>query len=157
MKLSLRVWLVIFACSPLASGRAAAEPKAVQIPLPAEPSVNAETVDWVDALWERIEQLRPILMSSLAASRREHDKGLVRCFDRAVAGLNSAQRQLGYHADLRDGAQQEGERARQTRALRLLSARVDELALSVETCFTDGIAVKHDQTVVEVIVEQPRR
>jgi hypothetical protein len=109
---------------------------------------------WVDALSLRIERMVPVVMSSLAAVRRERDKGLVRCFDRAVAGLNSLQRQVSYHADLRYETSIASERARHTRALVLLSARADELARSVQTCFTDGVPLKDGETVVEVVAER---
>ena len=147
MKLSLPVWLTILGLGwLLPSPQVRAEPVAS--------AVRTVTEEWEEALARRIERTLPALLSSLAAARREQDKGLVRCFDRAVAGLNSTQRQVSYHADLRDEASSESERARHARALVLLSARVDELALSVETCFTDGVLVKHGQTVVEVVVEK---
>jgi hypothetical protein len=117
-------------------------------------SQNAATEAWADALERRIDRLLPVLLSSLSAVRRAHDPGLVRCFDRAVSALSSVQRQVSYHADLRFEASAQSERARHTRALMLLSERVDELGRSVETCFTDGVQVKHEQTVVEVVVER---
>jgi hypothetical protein len=110
--------------------------------------------EWADALERRIDRMLPVLLKSLAAVRRERDPALVRCFDRAVAGLNSLQKQVSYHADLRYEARSESERLRHTRALALISARADELAQSVETCFTDGVPVKHGETVVEVVVER---
>lgn len=147
MKLSRRVWLVI--CVLVWSSQVAgvgAQPVALA------PAMFSE--EWANALERRIERMLPVLLKSLAAVRRERDPALVRCFDRAVAGLNSLQKQVSYHADLRYEARSEGERLRHTRALALISARADELAQSVETCFTDGLAVKHGETVVEVVVER---
>jgi hypothetical protein len=120
--------------------------------VPLAPTMFSE--EWAQALERRIERLLPPLLSSLAAVRRQHDAGLVRCFDRAVAGLNSVQRQVSYHADLRYEAGSEAERVRHTRALALLSARAEELGRSVETCFTDGVPVKRGETVVEVTIER---
>jgi hypothetical protein len=146
VKLSLRVWLVI--CGLGWSSGAEVQAQAA---LSAE---GAATEAWAEALERRIDRLVPVLLRSLAAARRERDAGLVRCFDRAVAGLNSVQRQVSYHADLRYEARAESERARHTRALLVLNERAEELARSVETCFTDGVPVKNGQTVVEVVVEK---
>jgi hypothetical protein len=147
VKLSLRVWLVI--CGLVLAFRVH-RVSAEAVPL--APTMFSE--EWVQALERRIERLLPPLLSSLAAVRRQHDAGLVRCFDRAVAGLNSVQRQVSYHADLRYEAGSEAERVRHTRALALLSARAEELGRSVETCFTDGVPVKRGETVVEVTIER---
>lgn len=146
MKLSRAVWIVIcgLGWSSLTLGARADGPGA---PLPASEA-------YADALERRIDRLLPVLMSSLKAVRREHDPALVRCFDRAISALNSVQRQVSYHADLRYEANAASERARHTRALVLLSGRVDELARSVETCFTDGVEVQSDTTVVEVVLER---
>jgi hypothetical protein len=110
--------------------------------------------EWAEALEKRIDRMLPMLLSSLYAVRRQHDKGLERCFDRAVAGLNSVQRQVSYHADLRYEAANASERVRHTRALVLLGERADALARSVETCFTDGVELKRGQTSVQVLVER---
>ncbi len=147
MKLSPRVWLVI---SGLALSFQVSRVCAQAVPL--VPAMFSE--EWADALERRIERLLPPLLSSLAAVRRQHDAGLVRCFDRAVSGLNSLQRQVSYHADLRYQAVSEAERVRHTRALALLAARAEELGRSVETCFTDGVPVKRGETVVEVTIER---
>lgn len=147
MKLSSRVWLVI--CVLAASfqvSRVCAEAVALT------PAMFSE--EWADALERRIERLLPPLLSSLSAVRRQHDAGLVRCFDRAVASLNSVQRQVSYHADLRYEAVSDAERTRHTRALALLAARAEELGRSVETCFTDGVPLKRGETVVEVTIER---
>lgn len=147
MKLSARVWLLVcvFAWSFQVS-RVCAQAVALA------PAMYSD--EWADALERRIERLLPPLLGSLAAVRRQHDAGLVRCFDRAVAGLNSLQRQVSYHADLRYEAASAAERVRHTRALALLAARAEELGRSVETCFTDGVPVKRGETVVEVTIER---
>ena len=147
MKLSLRVSLLL--CVSVLSFQVSRVCAQAVSPTPAMFSE-----EWTDALERRIERLLPPLLSSLAAVRRQHDAGLVRCFDRAVAGLNSVQRQVSYHADLRYEAVSETERARHTRALGLLAARAEELGRSVETCFTDGVPVKRGETVVEVTIER---
>ena len=147
MKLSLRVWLAICGFCWLFDGEALAQQGALS-------AQGAGSEAWAEALERRIDGLLPVLLRSLAAARREHDPALVRCFDRAVSGLNSVQRQVSYHADLRFEARAESERARHTRALLVLSERAEELGRSVESCFTDGVPVKHGQTVVEVVVER---
>jgi hypothetical protein len=146
VKLSLRVCCAICVfCQLMRAPSAHAE---------SGPAVAAASEEWTEALERRIDRMLPVLLSSLAAVRREHDKGLVRCFDRAVSGLNSVQKQVSYHADLRYEARTASERARHTRALILLSERAEELARSVETCFTDGVPVKHGETVVEVVLDR---
>lgn len=148
MKLSLgsRLLLICGLAMPFQAYRVHAQPA------PLAPAMFEEA--WAEALERRIERLLQPLLSSLAAVRREQDPGLVRCFDRAVAGLNSLQRQVRFHADLRYEADSAAERVRLTRALVLLSARAEELGRNVETCFTDGVPVKHGETIVEVTVER---
>ena len=107
-------------------------------------------------LSRRIERLLPVLMSSLAAARREREDALIRCFDRAVSELHGLRRQVAYHADRRERAPQPGERERHQRALTFLAQRVDELAHSGETCFTGGVLLSPGTTRVDVVFAPAR-
>lgn len=108
-------------------------------------------------LQRRIQRLLPALMSSLAAARREGDPTLIRCFDQAVSALHSLDRQVSYHADRKAQATQSTERARHEKALVFLRERVDELAHSGESCFTEGAWVPPGATYVEVTIAPPKR
>jgi len=110
--------------------------------------------DWVDSLERRIGSLLPSLLSSLSAARREREPAMVRCFDRAVSELHGVERQVGYHADRLD-VPDELARGRHQKALVLLLERVDELAQSRVSCFTDGAVSKPGQTRVEVTYQAP--
>jgi hypothetical protein len=103
-------------------------------------------------LARRIERLLPAMLSSLAAARREGEPTLVRCFDRAVSELHSLRRQVTYHAERGARAREATDRERHQRALLYLAQRVDELAHSGETCFTDGVLLPPGETQVEVVI-----
>lgn len=106
---------------------------------------------WVAQLTRRVERLLPVVMASLAAARRERDPLLIRCFDRTVSALHGTGRQLRYHAERWENEASDGERKRHALALRVLSARVDELARMPELCFTDGLRLSPGETYVEVV------
>jgi hypothetical protein len=156
--LSLRAWLVFFwlGCAVPAAPVWAEAPAAGTAPDSraadaAARSLDAGAQEAVQTLSRRIERLLPVLMSSLAAARREREGELVRCFDRAVSELHSLRRQLAYHAQRRALANEPSERARHSRALTVLAQRVDELAHSGESCFTDGVWLPPGKTRVDVV------
>jgi hypothetical protein len=117
---------------------------------------GAEVVDdvWLARLSRRLSRLVPVVMASLAAARRARDPKLIRCFDRTVSALHGTGRQLRYHAERWENEASASERKRHANALRLLSARVDELAHMPELCFTDGVRMQPGETYVEVETEQ---
>ena len=136
------------------AGQARAEPAAE----PASPrtSVTPDPAEGVarpssQGLSHRIEKLLPVLMSSLAAARREREDPLIRCFDRAVSELHGLRRQVAYHAERQLRAPEASERERHQRALTFLAQRVEELAHSGETCFTGGVLLSPGKTRVEVV------
>jgi hypothetical protein len=106
---------------------------------------------WMAQLNRRVERLLPVVMASLAAARRAHDPLLIRCFDRTVSALHGAGRQLRFHSERWENETSASERRRHEMALRVLSARVDELARMPALCFTGGVPVASDQTYVEVV------
>jgi hypothetical protein len=109
---------------------------------------------WVAQLTRRVERLLPVVMASLATARRERDPLLIRCFDRTVSALHGTGRQLRYHAERWENEASDSERKRHALALRVLSARVDELARMPELCFTDGLHLSSGETYVEVVRPQ---
>jgi hypothetical protein len=121
--------------------------------------IAPERVDrlYIDALSRRIERLLPVLMGSLSEVRRVREPALIRCFDRAVSALHGVGRQLRYHAERWESEPSATERTRHARALLLLDARVQELSLSTELCFTDGIALAPGETHVSVEVRGAAR
>jgi hypothetical protein len=152
-----------FGCAaPAAPLRADAPAEAAQeagrAPLEAGSDLpNTASGDASQALAYRIERLLPVLMSSLAAARRERERELVRCFDRAVSELHGLRRQVAYHAERHLRAPEPSERDRHQRALSFLAQRVEELAHSGETCFTDGVLLPPGKTRVDVVFAPPRR
>lgn len=154
MTLSLRAWCVIFGLGCSApTGRVAAD-AAQAVPAAASlegGAASAASVDAATGLSRRIERLLPVLMSSLAAARREHEAALIRCFDRAVAELHGLRRQVAYHSERQARATEASERGRHGRALKFLAQRVDELAHSGESCFTDGVWLASGETRVDVV------
>lgn len=114
----------------------------------APPTVNRA---WVAQLTRRVERLLPAVMASLATARRARDPLLIRCFDRTVSALHGTGRQLRYHAERWENEASDSERTRHALALRVLSARVDELARMPELCFTDGLQLSSGETYVEVV------
>lgn len=146
MTLSLRASLIIVC---LGSGVVA--PALAQLPPISGASGQRAPSDPGQGLSRRIEKLLPAMLHSLAEARREQEPALVRCFDRAVSELHSLARQVNYHVDRRASASVPSERERHQRALTFLSQRVEELAHSGETCFTDGVWLPPGQTRVEVV------
>jgi hypothetical protein len=119
---------------------------------PARSQTGFEAVDqaWLERLERRLARLVPVVMSSLAAARREQNPLLIRCFDRTVSALHGTGRQLRYHAEQWHNERSHSERRRHENALRLLRLRVDDLARMPELCFTDGVALRSGETRVEV-------
>lgn len=114
----------------------------------AAPSVDRA---WVAQLTRRVERLLPVVMASLSAARRNGDPLLIRCFDRTVSALHGTGRQLRFHAERWENEASASERKRHALALRVLSARVDELARMPQLCFTDGLSLPSGETYVEVV------
>jgi hypothetical protein len=125
-------------------------------PLPSRADASASALsavdrNWVAQLTRRVERLLPVMMASLAVARRERDPLLIRCFDRTVSALHGTGRQLQFHAQRWENEASPSERQRHAQALRVLSARVDELAHMPELCFTGGEQRAADETYVEVV------
>jgi hypothetical protein len=150
--LSLRASLLICGLGSVLGLSAAARADVPQAQV--APATAAARQGGPDAqgLARRIERLLPAMLSSLAAARRHGEPSLVRCFDRAVSGLHSLSKQVTYHAERGARAREASERDRHQRALLYLAQRVDELAHSGETCFTDGVLLPPGQTQVEVVI-----
>jgi hypothetical protein len=142
--LSLRACLIIVCLGSAAAGA----PGLAQLPAAAEPRAAG---DAAQGLSRRIERLLPAMLNSLAAARREREPAMIRCFDRAVSELHSLARQVTYHLERRASASLPTERERHQRALVFLAQRVDELAHSGESCFTDGVWLASGETRVEVV------
>jgi hypothetical protein len=141
----LLVLVLVFSGSAPRTGRADASAQAAPL------GVDR---NWVAQLTRRVERLVPVVMASLAAARRERDPFLIRCFDRTVSALHGTSRQLQYHAQRWENEAAPSERKRHAQALRVLSARVDELAHMPEQCFTGGERRGSDETYVEVVKPQ---
>jgi hypothetical protein len=126
-------------------------------PLPSRAEAAAQAAplgidhNWVAQLTRRVQRLVPVVMASLAAARRDGDPLLIRCFDRTVSALHGTSRQLQFHAERWENEASASERKRHARALRVLSARVDELAHMPALCFTAGEQRAEGATYVEVV------
>lgn len=139
------------------AGPARAEPARSAVDLQVEVPRESDARAGSQGLSRRIERLLPVLMSSLAAARREREAPLIRCFDRAVSELHGLRRQVAYHAERRERAAEPRERERHQRALTFLAQRVEELARSGETCFTGGVWLSSGETRVDVVFVPPAR